>query len=48
MIEALLLVGLAIVIGAIGVALGILAAPMFERLSDRIGRDDDEEGGDGG
>lgn len=43
MTAAIAIVALALLVGAVGIALGILAAPALDRLADRIARDDDEE-----
>jgi hypothetical protein len=45
MIEALILIGFALFVGVIGVALGMLVAPMVGRLGER-GEDEEDRDGD--
>lgn len=41
--ELVAVIVIALVAGTVGIALGILAAPMIGRMADRVGRPDDED-----
>lgn len=41
--EVMAVIVIAVVAGAVGIGLGILAAPTIGRIADRVGRPDDED-----